>query len=130
MIYNIVIVIHIIIASVIIGLVLLQHGKGADAGAAFGSGASATVFGSRGSGSFLTRATGVLAALFFMTSLGLGYMASTAHEVKSVTELVAPAEPVSDLPPSVPTTSGSVPPAAEKDAPTVADEAPAKGQAN
>ena len=75
MLHNIVLVIHVLIAIAIIGLVLLQQGKGADAGAAFGSGASSTVFGSRGSGSFLTRATAILAALFFATSLGLAYIA-------------------------------------------------------
>jgi len=60
----------------VIGLVLIQHGKGADAGAAFGSGASGTVFGARGSGSFLTRMTTVAVALFFATSLVLFYFAS------------------------------------------------------
>jgi preprotein translocase subunit SecG len=60
----------------IIGLVLIQHGRGADAGAAFGSGASATVFGARGSGSFLSRATAILAALFFLTSMTLAYYAA------------------------------------------------------
>lgn len=64
----------------LIGLVLIQHGKGADAGAAFGSGASATVFGAQGSGSFLTRVTGIIAALFFMTSIALAYFATQAVE--------------------------------------------------
>ncbi len=68
-------VVHLLLALGLIGLVLLQHGKGADAGAAFGSGASATVFGSRGSANFLSRATGVLAAAFFVTSLILAYFA-------------------------------------------------------
>ncbi|MBL1432581.1 MAG: preprotein translocase subunit SecG, partial [Gammaproteobacteria bacterium] len=58
---TILLLIHVVIAVALVGLVLLQHGKGADAGAAFGSGASQTVFGSQGSGSFLTRATGILA---------------------------------------------------------------------
>ena len=62
----------------LIGLVLIQHGKGADAGAAFGSGASATVFGAQGSGSFLTRLTAILAALFFLTSMALAYYATQA----------------------------------------------------
>ena len=68
-------VVHLLLALGLIGLVLLQHGKGADAGAAFGSGASATVFGSRGSANFLSRTTGVLAAAFFATSLALAYFA-------------------------------------------------------
>jgi protein translocase SecG subunit len=63
------IVFHVLIAAAIVGLVLLQRGKGADAGAGFGSGASGTVFGARGSASFLSRMTATLAALFFATSL-------------------------------------------------------------
>jgi len=73
---SIALVIHVALAIAVIGLVLIQHGKGADAGAAFGSGASSTVFGSRGAGSFLTRATTILAACFFATSIALFYMAA------------------------------------------------------
>ena len=62
---------HVLIAASIIGLVMLQKGKGADAGAGFGAGASGTVFGARGSANFLSRSTAVMAALFFATSLGL-----------------------------------------------------------
>jgi len=98
-------IIHVMLAVSLIVLVLIQHGKGADAGAAFGSGASATVFGSRGSASFLTRATAVLAALFFVTSLSLAYLAGQVTKTKSVTEIVpapasAPAKPAvtSDVP--------------------------------
>ncbi len=69
-------IIHTLIALSIIGLVLLQRGKGADAGAAFGAGASGTVFGARGSSSFFSRATAVLAAAFFATSLTLAYLSS------------------------------------------------------
>jgi preprotein translocase subunit SecG len=64
----------------LIGLVLIQHGRGADAGAAFGSGASATVFGARGSGSFLSRATGIIAALFFLTSMAMAYYAAKGEK--------------------------------------------------
>jgi len=67
---------HTLIALLIIALVLLQRGKGADAGAAFGAGASGTVFGSRGSGSFFSRATAVCATAFFATSLTLAYLSS------------------------------------------------------
>jgi len=74
MLYNVLLIVQIIIALGIIGLVLVQHGKGADAGAAFGGGASGTVFGSKGSGSFLTRLTGILAALFFSNSLMLAWL--------------------------------------------------------
>lgn len=99
-------VVHVLLALGIIGLVLIQHGKGADAGAAFGSGASSTVFGSRGSASFLTRTTGVLAAVFFLTSLSLAYLASGNRDRESVlekllptqTETVAPAVPVEPAP--------------------------------
>jgi preprotein translocase subunit SecG len=88
--YSALIIVHVLVAASLIGLVLIQHGKGADAGAAFGSGASQTVFGSRGSGSFLTRATAVLAASFFATSLVLASMASQRVERRSVTEEVTP----------------------------------------
>lgn len=73
---TVLVVVHLLLAIAIIGLVLIQHGKGADAGAAFGSGASATVFGAEGSGSFLSRLTGVFAALFFITSIALAYFAT------------------------------------------------------
>jgi len=71
MLYQVIIVIHILLGLSIIGLVLMQQGKGADAGAAFGSGASGSVFGAQGSASFLSRTTAVFATLFFLTSLGL-----------------------------------------------------------
>jgi preprotein translocase subunit SecG len=74
---NVVIVLHVVIALVIIGLVLLQHGKGADMGSGFGGGASASLFGATGSANFLSRATAVLATIFFLTSLGLAYIATT-----------------------------------------------------
>lgn len=85
---------HVFVAVALIALVLIQHGKGADAGAAFGSGASATVFGARGSSSFLSRSTGILAALFFVTSLSLAYLSGQNIERRSVTEVVAPAKSV------------------------------------
>ncbi|MDF1822615.1 MAG: preprotein translocase subunit SecG [Alcanivoracaceae bacterium] len=66
---------HVLTALGLIGLILIQHGKGADAGASFGGGSSQTVFGSAGSANFLTRATAVLAALFFVTSMGLAWYA-------------------------------------------------------
>ena len=73
---KIALIVHTLIALGIIALVLLQRGKGADAGAGFGAGASGTVFGSRGSGSFFSRATAVLAAAFFASSLTLAYLSS------------------------------------------------------
>lgn len=77
--YQLVLMIHVIIAIAIIGLVLIQHGKGADIGAAFGSGASNTVFGSQGSGGFLFKITGGLALAFFITSLLLSYMVAVQY---------------------------------------------------
>ena len=88
MLNNILLVFHVLIAVSVIGLILLQQGKGADAGAAFGSGASGTVFGSQGSGTFLSRATGILAALFFATSLGLAYLANEGAKPTSVVDQV------------------------------------------
>jgi preprotein translocase subunit SecG len=73
---TILIVVHVLIAMAIIGLVLLQHGKGADMGSGFGGGASGSLFGATGSANFLSRATAVLATVFFLTSLGLAYLAT------------------------------------------------------
>src|SRR5689334_15488861 len=73
---TVVISIHVLIALVIIGLVLLQHGKGADMGSGFGGGSSGSLFGATGSANFLSRATAVLATIFFLTSLGLAYLAT------------------------------------------------------
>ncbi|MFT5574907.1 MAG: preprotein translocase subunit SecG [Bermanella sp.] len=72
---QLVLIFHVLAALSIVGLILLQQGKGADMGASFGSGASQTLFGSSGSGNALTRATAILATLFFCTSLGLAYVA-------------------------------------------------------
>ena len=96
-------IVHISVAAGIIVLVLLQHGKGADAGAAFGSGASATVFGARGSASFLTRTTGILATIFFATSLLLAFLSGGRQEAKSIIETTTlPAPAVSPAPADVP----------------------------
>ncbi len=81
---------HVIIMVVLVGLILIQRGKGADVGAAFGSGASQTVFGSQGSASFLTRTTAVLAMLFFLTSLTLAYFSIQSADQGSVTDNVMP----------------------------------------
>lgn len=75
---------HVLAALGIIGFVLLQHGKGADVGAAFGSGSAGSVFGSSGSANFLSRATAVLALVFFMTSLGLTYFSSRKSDTRGV----------------------------------------------
>ena len=73
---NLAVVLHVVIACAIIGLVLLQHGKGADMGSGFGGGASGSLFGATGSANFLSRTTAILAAVFFATSLALAYLAT------------------------------------------------------
>ena len=73
---NVAIVVHVLVAIAIIGLVLLQHGKGADMGSGFGGGASGSLFGATGSANFLSRTTAILAALFFVSSLTLAYFAT------------------------------------------------------
>jgi len=104
---------HILAALAIIALVLLQQGKGADAGAAFGAGGSGTVFGARGAASFLTRATAILAVVFFLTSLGLAWFASQQVERRSVVERTeAPAaesERAASAPADVPTSASGAP---------------------
>ena len=78
---TLILVLHVLIALAIIGLILIQHGKGADMGAGFGSGASSTVFGSGGAGNFLTRLTTGIAIAFFLTSFGLAYFAKEKSTV-------------------------------------------------
>uniref|UniRef100_A0A7C1XAR8 Protein-export membrane protein SecG n=1 Tax=Pseudomonas graminis TaxID=158627 RepID=A0A7C1XAR8_9PSED len=85
MLETVVVVLHLLGALGVVALVLLQQGKGADAGASFGAGASNTVFGGQGSSTFLSKLTAILAACFFMTSLGLGYFAKEkAHQLTQV----------------------------------------------
>ena len=74
--FQIILVIHVLLALGLVGLILIQHGKGADAGAAFGSGAAGSVFGARGAHSFLYKLTAVMAIGFFVTSISLAYFAS------------------------------------------------------
>ncbi|MDV7210555.1 preprotein translocase subunit SecG [Azotobacter beijerinckii] len=88
---TIVIVFHLLAALGVVALVLVQQGKGAEAGASFGSGASATVFGSQGSSTFLSRVTAILAAAFFVTSLGLGFLAKEKAGALSQAGLPDPA---------------------------------------
>ncbi len=102
---------HVAISIGLVALVLLQQGKGADVGAAFGSGASGTMFGARGSASFLSRATAALATGFFVVSLSLAFLAGRAERPASLTESLVDSEPVqqeiveetpSDVPADVP----------------------------
>ncbi len=91
MLQTVVIVVHLLVAIGVVVLVLLQQGKGADAGASFGSGASATVFGSQGSSTFLSRFTAILAGVFFVTSLGLAFFATQQADQMSQAGLPDPA---------------------------------------
>ncbi len=100
---TLIIVAHVLIALSIIGLVLLQHGKGADMGSGFGGGASSSLFGATGSANFLSRATAALATIFFLTSLGLAYLASEKPRSEASTVMDAakpqpPAAPGGDVP--------------------------------
>jgi preprotein translocase subunit SecG len=76
--------VHVLVAAALVGFVLLQHGKGADMGAAFGSGASGSLFGAAGSANFLSRTTAILATVFFLSSLGLTYFGSTRGGPKDI----------------------------------------------
>ncbi|MHB1290929.1 MAG: preprotein translocase subunit SecG [Sulfuricella sp.] len=106
-------VIHIIAALGTIGLVLMQHGKGADMGAAFGSGASGSLFGSSGSANFLSRATAVFATVFFLTSLTLTYFSSHKSkpvgvmESHSLAQPAVPADAAKQVAPVVPAPAGA-----------------------
>lgn len=130
--FTVLLVIHVIMAAGLILLVLIQHGKGADAGAAFGSGSSATVFGSQGSASFLTRLTAVLATGFFITSMSLAYFTREAVKERQDVEISIPAEKPAamipeDAPAAVVDTDTPVAPAAiDTDIPVVpmTDSAP------
>ena len=102
--WNVMIVIHLIAALAIIGLVLIQHGKGADMGAAFGGGSSGSLFGATGSANFLSRTTAILATIFFLTSLGMAYVATNKPRsggggvMEGVTLTPKPAAPASSAP--------------------------------
>ncbi|MBT8428825.1 MAG: preprotein translocase subunit SecG [Gammaproteobacteria bacterium] len=98
---SILVVVHLFLAIGLVALILVQHGKGADMGAAFGSGASASVFGARGASNFLSRTTGILAALFFVTSLTMAYFAMQSKEPETVMQGAQPA-PVEMAEPEVP----------------------------
>jgi preprotein translocase subunit SecG len=134
-------VFYILIAAAMIVLILMQRGAGADAGSGFGGGASATVFGARGSSSFMTRATAILAGLFFLLSLGMGiYLGRTgnpqpAADLGVMSGATTPAAPANNAPvvpaasdvPRAPAANGDTPaataPAANNDVPAPKQEA-------
>ena len=110
-----VLVLHVLAAMSVCGFILLQHGKGADMGAAFGSGSSGSLFGAAGSANILSRTTAVLATVFFLTSVALTYFGSQRGAPqglmeKGVMEQVVPAKP-SDVPQPAPSTGGAPAPA-------------------
>ena len=116
-----ILVLHVLAALGIIGLVLLQHGKGADVGAAFGSGASGSVFGSAGSANFLSRATAILAVVFFLTSMALTYFSSRKVDTEGV--MRGHTAPEQTLPGRIPG-QGTAQPAAPAKQPAPAPAAP------
>jgi preprotein translocase subunit SecG len=120
---TLVLVIHILAALALVGLILLQHGKGADVGAAFGSGASGSLFGASGSANFLSRTTAIIAVIFFVTSLGLTYFSSRKTEHKGVMA-APPAAPAQSMPAQIPPTAPAGP-AAPSPAGQAAPAAPA-----
>ena len=96
--YAAITVIHVLACLFMIGVVLLQQGKGADMGAAFGSGASQTLFGARGSANFLTRATAILATIFFVSNMALAWMASKETGAPASVTVTTPEAPKNDVP--------------------------------
>lgn len=126
--FNLVIVVQVVSAIAIIGLVLLQHGKGADMGAAFGSGASGSLFGATGSSNFMSKSTGVAAAIFFVATLSLSYI--TTHRANNVSggvmdraQVTAPAAPAA-APGAAPVAAPAAPAAAAPVAPAPANSIP------
>ena len=118
MLTNLLLVIHLIVAVAIVILVLLQRGKGADMGAAFGGGSSQSLFGARGSANFLSRATAGLVTVFFLSSLTLAYIYTHQGESGSVTAGAPALEaPADDAPPDVPDEYGVEDPPADDDIP-------------
>jgi len=106
---TLILAIHMVISVLLVGLILIQHGKGADAGAAAlgggggGGGASSSLFGSQGSASFLSRTSAILAMLFFISSLTLAYFAGRTDRVESVTEGIAPTMSITEQDAAKPT---------------------------
>ena len=101
-----VLILHVLTALCVIGLVLLQHGKGADMGAAFGSGSAGSLFGASGSANFLSRTTAILAAVFFLTSLGLTYFSVKESEPQGVMSRERPQVPPTSTVPAPSTAPG------------------------
>lgn len=120
---SVLLVVHVIVALVIIGLIMLQQGKGAEMGASFGAGASQTVFGSVGSGNFFSRMTAILVAVFFATSFVLAIMAKSSVEIDD--PLIPELETISEVPASAPAAVDEVP---EAPVDSATDEVPVSEQ--
>mgnify|MGYP001014149212 FL=1 len=119
---QLILVVYLLLAAAMTGLILLQQGRGADAGASFGSGASQTVFGSAGSGNVLTRATAILATLFFVASVGLAVMAKHKAEAARDAQIPVPVVTESRQAQELP---GDLPQQATKEVPSAGSEVPA-----
>jgi preprotein translocase subunit SecG len=124
--FTVIVVVQVLAALAIVGLVLLQHGKGADMGAAFGSGASGSLFGATGSSNFLSKSTGVAAALFFAATLALSFLGSHRSAAGGVMENLTAAPAANGTAPATPAA-----PAQQETAPTPANgNAAGAGRAN
>src|SRR5687768_4066493 len=116
---NMAVMLHVLVAMAIIGLVLLQHGKGADMGSGFGGGASSSLFGATGSANFLSRATAILATIFFISSLALAYFATQKPQESGSVVDRAPRAAEKKAEPAKPAAEPAkpAPPAGEKSVP-------------
>lgn len=123
--YQVVVVVQVLSALIIVGLVLLQHGKGADMGAAFGSGASGSLFGATGSSNFLSKSTGIAAAVFFSATLTLAYLGNAQNATVSSSVV----DKVNVTTPATPTKPAASAPAASAPAAASAAGSAASGQA-
>lgn len=112
--FTLILIVDVIVALCIIGLVLLQHGKGADVGAAFGSGASGSLFGASGSANFLSRTTGILAAVFFLTTFVLAYLVTHKPRTSGGVMDTVKEQPAQQVPASPATPDAAKAPEAEK----------------
>jgi len=124
--YQVIIVVHVLLGLGVVGLVLLQQGKGADAGAAFGSASSGSVFGAQGASSFLSRTTAILAALFFSTSLGLAIIVGQQDDVADLMDAPEVEEVKEDVPMINGADSSIVNGTADNSIPVISDELPAE----
>jgi preprotein translocase subunit SecG len=130
--FNLIVVVQVLSALIIIGLVLLQHGKGADMGAAFGSGASGSLFGATGSSNFMSKSTGVAAAVFFASTLALAYFGTQRTVATGGGVMERATAPSSKAPATVPapvTGAAAIPPSSAPAAPASAAPAPAPAPA-